>query len=514
LKTYIHTYFKLEPYDEINEKRYSDTSNNTSFQDPSATTPLLQNRNTFTNRSLKLEEEMADVDSSFGGAPSLSTLPIYASTTQPLRKKLSTKHFLLLMVLIIILIMTFGIIAGFWIHRSHTEDLAKYQKLTMPFSPEEQTSTYDLNDLYSEESSELSSVSIYDPSTDDKPAHSTDTDPKQAAPKANSVSKTPRHYKLSDFTIKEYVGKGGFAKAYLATRPVGDKIQNVCIKSIKNGKRKQYRVEKSFLSLLRQKPYIVQILTGFRISRQKWKEYNEAHKDNKLEGRYFIVMEYAEKGTLYNIKPKIRDIKGNPDAAMEDTKNLKKWLKNNSENIRNWLGQIIIGLQEIHSMNIVHQDIKAGNILLHADKNIRIADMGLAAICDPTVDSSWVGTKPYFPPERVFKKPVGFPADIFAVGMIIYFFFGEGNFPSYRDFKDPSQKKALEKLMQRNSTSAHTWSLRIEAGSDLEDLYKRMTEPDPAKRITIPQIKEHPYFKTFDWNKQSEFVPHQKYAKK
>lgn len=418
------------------------------------------------------------------------------------------------MVLTIVLIVTFGIIAGTWIHRSHTEDLAKYQKLQMPFSPEEQTSTYDLIDLYSEESSALSSVSIYDPSTDDQAARSTETDPKQVVPNANSVSRTPRHYKISDFTIKEYIGKGGFAKAYLATRPVGDKIQNVCIKSIKNGKWKQYRVEKSFLSLLRQKPYIVQILTGIRIGRQNWKEYNEAHKDNKLEGRYLIVMEYAEKGNLYSIKPKIRYIKDNPDAAIEDTKILKKWLKYNGENIRNWLGQIIIGLQEIHSLNILHQDIKAGNILLHADEKIRIADFGLAAICNPNVDSSWVGTKPYFPPERVFKKPVGFPADIFAVGMIIYFFYGEGNFPSYRDFKDPSQKKALEKMMQRNSTNAHTWSLRIEAGKDLEDLYKRMTDPDPAKRITIPQIKEHPYFRKFDWKKHSEFVPHHKFAKK
>ena len=370
---------------------------------------------------------------------------------------------------------------GSWMHRSHIESLAKYQKLTMPFSPEEQTPTYDVEELYSEEFSFISSEASVDPSIETKNSSPSIIAGGPKPTEDRSITTRRPTCSLSQFQIIKEVGKGGFARAYKATRQIGDTSREVCIKAYKPTALGQYRTEKEFLTHLRDAPYVIKIACGFHISEDKAKKLS-------LEGPHLLVMELASQGNLYKIKPTL--------DLIEDR-----------ERIRKWFGQIVIGLEHIHNQNMLHQDIKAGNILLGEDDNIRIADFGLAAHHNPEKKSSWVGTKAYFPYERVFKLPVSYPSDIFALGMVIYHIFGKDPLPNYKEYRGKEHAGKLRKLMEANSQNAENWLLRPEAGSDVEDLYKRMARKEPTERITIKEIKAHNYFKGFDWQKYEKFNP-------
>lgn len=274
--------------------------------------------------------------------------------------------------------------------------------------------------------------------------------------------------KLSDYEIHEEIGKGGFGKVYLATKKSGK--STVAIKAYQDSKKgkKQYDLERVFLQALRNHPYIIQLHCAFVISP---KEAETA----ELEGRYMLVMEYASKGSMF----KRRMERGAP--------------------VRKWFAQLVLALEYVHSKKILHQDIKAGNVLIDDNNDIRLADFGLAAKLPPPGEPSrWVGTKIYFPPERVRREPVSYSADIYSLGILLYHFYGQNPLPRFN--KNEEDKEVIKAELLKHSMNSHKWPLIKNSPKQLKDLYSRMTEPDPKKRITLGEIKDHPYFKGVEWN--------------
>lgn len=100
--------------------------------------------------------------------------------------------------------------------------------------------------------------------------------------------------------------------------------------------------------------------------------------------------------------------------------------------------QILQGVHYLHSLGIVHRDLKLDNILLSdttASADVKIADFGLSALVrlgvkgyDPDESSKrkkfkeltemW-GTKEYFAPEMI-KQQYGPQADVWALGCMMY----------------------------------------------------------------------------------------------
>jgi hypothetical protein len=85
-------------------------------------------------------------------------------------------------------------------------------------------------------------------------------------------------------------------------------------------------------------------------------------------------------------------------------------------------------LHYIHRRDVVHRDIKPGNILLvdpaEDDTGVRtkLADFGIARIVDGThvtVTGAIIGTVSYLSPEQAMGEPVGPPADIYALGLVL-----------------------------------------------------------------------------------------------
>lgn len=79
-------------------------------------------------------------------------------------------------------------------------------------------------------------------------------------------------------------------------------------------------------------------------------------------------------------------------------------------------------LAYVHSQGLIHRDVKPANVLISADGRVHLADFGIARLVDAshvTNAGEVVGTPAYFAPEQVTGEPVGPPADVYALGLVL-----------------------------------------------------------------------------------------------
>jgi|GEM_PF-1955580 len=84
--------------------------------------------------------------------------------------------------------------------------------------------------------------------------------------------------------------------------------------------------------------------------------------------------------------------------------------------------QLARGLGAAHARNIVHRDVKPGNIMLVADGSMRLLDFGVAKVADVnlTGPGGTPGTIAYMSPEQVRGDAVGAAADLWSLGVVLY----------------------------------------------------------------------------------------------
>ena len=204
-----------------------------------------------------------------------------------------------------------------------------------------------------------------------------------------------------NFIILEKIGKGGFGKVFKVKNLIDKKIY--AIKEIKLKSNKKFK--ENFDLILNEIFYLNLCQNSQTVKFYHfWIEFENFEKNfdlnflsKKKKIRIYIQMEFCEK-TLENL---IFSLKNEP------IKNRLKLCKN-----------LTIALKFIHSLGIIHRDLKTSNILIK-NGQIKIADFGLA-IFNNEINNFGIGTEIYSSPEQKNSIFYNEKTDIFSLGLIFY----------------------------------------------------------------------------------------------
>lgn len=276
-------------------------------------------------------------------------------------------------------------------------------------------------------------------------------------------TKPQREVRFGAYILGSTLGEGEFGKVKLGWRKDGRHPSQVAIKLIKRDtivkdSESEIKIYREINSLrLLNHPNIVNLV--------------EVLKSGKYIG---IVLEYASGGELF-------------DYILRH-----KYLK---ENIAKKLfAQLVSGVDYMHSKGLVHRDLKLENLLLDKHKNIIISDFGFVNSYNQSKNDymkTSCGSPCYAAPELVLTQSpyAGRKVDIWSLGVILYAMLS-GYLP-FDDDADNEDGADIVKLYKYICSNPLTFPEYVSPLA--RDLLRRIIVPDPAKRIGMKEIKNHPW---------------------
>ncbi|XP_006632237.1 MAP/microtubule affinity-regulating kinase 3a isoform X12 [Lepisosteus oculatus] len=257
-----------------------------------------------------------------------------------------------------------------------------------------------------------------------------------------SCADEPPH--IGNYRLLKTIGKGNFAKVKLARHILTGR--EVAIKIIDKTQLNPTSLQKLFREVR-----IMKILNHPNIV--KLFEVIETEKT------LYLVMEYASGGEVFDYLV--------AHGRMKEKEARAKFR------------QIVSAVQYCHQKHIVHRDLKAENLLLDADMNIKIADFGFSN--EFTLGNkldTFCGSPPYAAPELFQgKKYDGPEVDVWSLGVILYTLVS-GSLP----FDGQNLKELRERVLRGK------YRIPFYMSTDCENLLKRFLVLNPSKRGTLEQI--------------------------
>ncbi|XP_016354569.1 MAP/microtubule affinity-regulating kinase 3-like isoform X1 [Sinocyclocheilus anshuiensis] len=252
------------------------------------------------------------------------------------------------------------------------------------------------------------------------------------------------HPLIGNYRLLKTIGKGNFAKVKLARHILTG--SEVAIKIID-----KTQLNPTSLQKLSREVTIMKNLNHPNIV--KLFEVIETEKT------LFLVMEYASGGEVFDYLV--------AHGRMKEKEARAKFR------------QIVSAVQYCHQKRIVHRDLKAENLLLDADMNIKIADFGFSNefMVGNKLDT-FCGSPPYAAPELFQgKKYDGPEVDVWSLGVILYTLVS-GSLP----FDGQNLKELRERVLRGK------YRIPFYMSTDCENLLKRFLVLNPTKRGTLEQI--------------------------
>ncbi len=146
------------------------------------------------------------------------------------------------------------------------------------------------------------------------------------------------------------------------------------------------------------------------------------------------------------------------------------------ENAVPLMGALASALTAAHAVDLVHRDVKPGNVLLGRDGAIKLTDFGIASFLSSGMRGAVFGTPGYLPPEALRGQGLEASGDLFALGAIAYRCL-TGR-PAFRG-RTP-EEILINTIHQRVPPVRESGA---EVPPELEAIVSALLEPDPKKRI-------------------------------
>jgi len=165
------------------------------------------------------------------------------------------------------------------------------------------------------------------------------------------------------------------------------------------------------------------------------------------------------------------------------------WTQHLEENLARWFFKCAVGaIEHNFSRGVIHRDIKHDNMLLSNGFRLLLADYGFATHWNSGDEplQKALGTLCYAAPEMMAKEGYSQAADIYSLGVML-FVAVVGRQP----FKNATPNDKLYKLViKRNWKKFWSAFSKTKISDECKELLQGMLERNPAKRMTIKQIKE------------------------
>nr|XP_011458756.1 PREDICTED: mitogen-activated protein kinase kinase kinase 1-like [Fragaria vesca subsp. vesca] len=149
--------------------------------------------------------------------------------------------------------------------------------------------------------------------------------------------------------------------------------------------------------------------------------------------------------------------------------------------------KILLGLKYLHDQNVVHRDIKCSNILVDANRSVKLADFGLAKITKMNDIQSLQGSVFWMAPEVVnanmINQGYGLPADIWSLGCTVLETF-TGRVP----YHNLEWCQALFKIGKGEPPKVPD-----SLPKDAQDFIHKCLQVNPNDRLTAAQLLDHPF---------------------
>eukprot|EP01117_Protostelium_nocturnum_P012923 TRINITY_DN4783_c0_g3_i1.p1 TRINITY_DN4783_c0_g3~~TRINITY_DN4783_c0_g3_i1.p1 ORF type:complete len:520 (-),score=183.32 TRINITY_DN4783_c0_g3_i1:28-1587(-) len=265
-------------------------------------------------------------------------------------------------------------------------------------------------------------------------------------------SKSSKILRIGNFRLGKTVGVGSFGKVKIAEHVVTG--HKVAVKILNRKKIKTLRMD---LKIKRE-------ITNMKLFRHphiiRLYEVIETPTD------IFMVMEFVPGGELFDYI--VTNGKLSEDAA------------------RRFFQQIISGVEYCHSHMVVHRDLKPENLLVDPKNSfVKIADFGLSTMMqDGDFLKTSCGSPNYAAPEVISGKLYAGPeVDIWSCGVILY---------TLLCARLPFDDEYIPALFKKIRAGAYEQPMHVSASC--RDLISAMLVVDPLKRITVAEIRAHPWF--------------------
>ncbi|KAL3834597.1 hypothetical protein ACJIZ3_009333 [Penstemon smallii] len=307
---------------------------------------------------------------------------------------------------------------------------------------------------------------------------------------------------IEDFEIIKPISRGAYGRVFLAMkRATGDLFAIKVLKKadmIRKNAVESILAERDILISVRN-PFVVRFFYSFT-----------------CRENLYLVMEYLNGGDLFSL---LRNL-----GCLEE------------DMARIYIAEVVLALEYLHSLNVIHRDLKPDNLLIGPDGHIKLTDFGLSKVglINSTADLSGsyailgddkpktaghsslkgeqpnkhsvVGTPDYLAPEILLGMGHGATADWWSVGIILFELL-----VGIPPFNADHPQQIFNNILNRDIP----WpKIPEELSFEAYDLINKLLIENPVQRLGATgagEVKRHPYFKHINWDtlerQKATFIP-------